>query len=748
MSIAVAEHQRAIAGAVRRWAAARAGEAVPADDAAAGAGDWDSLTALGLPALAAGTADGDIVDLAVAIEETAIALSPGPITPTALAGLLLRGHPAAARIADGRIRVAVVLDDHGILRADDATDADTAKDTADDTGDASGDTDGTGVGLRVSGACGPVLSAGETTHLLLPARTADGTVWVLVASDHVRLTAREPLDPTRTLGDLTLDGVPAEQIPGLTLDRVRTAAAVLFAAEASGVARWCVQTAAAYAATRTQFGRPIGSFQAVKHLCAAMLCRAERAAAVAWDAARALDEADEPAGDAGFAPAIAAAIALDAAADNAKDCIQVLGGIGFTWEHPAHRYLRRAIAVRQLLGDTSRWRVQVAGLAVAGARRALTVPVDAVAAPVRQTVERIAALPPAQQRAALADAGLLTPQWPAPYGLGASALGELAVHRELARAGVPRPDLAIGGWAAPTILRHGTDEQRKRFVGPSLRGEITWCQLFSEPEAGSDLASLRTRAERTTGGWTLTGQKVWTSLAREADWAICLARTDSGVPKHKGITYFLVAMDSPGVDVRPLREITGRAVFNEVFLDGVFVPDDCVVGEPGDGWRLARTTLSGERIAMGLSSTLDEHVELLVGAAQTADEQLGAIVAENHAVDLLDLRATLRLLDPHAQAADDSALRKLVGVAHRQAVAEARLRRCGPQAAAADRDAADPAYQFLLTRCLSIAGGTTQILLTLVGERLLGLPREPDPGRSGAMPGEPGRGAAATDGTA
>ncbi|NUT31855.1 MAG: acyl-CoA dehydrogenase [Hamadaea sp.] len=706
MSIAVAEQQRAIADAVRRWAAEHAVEAVPE----ARAGGWNALTALGLPALATG-ADGDVVDLAVAIEEAARALSPGPVTPTALAGLLLRGHPAATRIAAGDMRVAVALDD-GTLTAD-------------------ADTDG---GPRVSGRCGPVLSAGETSHLLLPAAFPDGRRWVLVAADDLHVSAREPLDPTRALGDVTLDRVPAEPVPGLTLDRVRDAAATLFAAEAAGVARWCVRTAAEYAGTRTQFGRPIGSFQAVKHLCAAMLCRAERAAAVAWDAARSLDEqvsthdtgagANGGAPD-GFAAAVAAAIALDAAADNAKDCVQVLGGIGFTWEHPAHRYLRRAVALRQLLGDTPRWRSRVAELAMSGVRRKLSVPMAADAAHLWGEADRIAALPAQHRRAALADAGLLAPQWPAPYGRAASPAEDLLIGRVLAEAGLTRPDLAIGGWAAPTVLRHGTDEQRKRFVGPTLRGEITWCQLFSEPEAGSDLAGLRTRAERADGGWTLTGQKVWTSLAHEADWAICLARTDPTGPKHKGITYFLVAMDSPGVDVRPLREITGRSVFNEVFLDGVFVPDDCVVGAPGDGWRLARTTLSGERIAMGQSTTLDENVELLVTEAALPDEQLGALVAENHAVNVLDLRATLRLLDPHTPAADDSALRKLVGVAHRQAVAEARLRRGGPDAAAADGDAADPAYQFLLTRCLSIAGGTTQILLTLVGERLLGLPREP-----------------------
>jgi alkylation response protein AidB-like acyl-CoA dehydrogenase len=262
----------------------------------------------------------------------------------------------------------------------------------------------------------------------------------------------------------------------------------------------------------------------------------------------------------------------------------------------------------------------------------------------------------------------------------------------------------------------GTAEQRERFVGPTLRGEIAWCQLFSEPEAGSDLASLRTRATRADDGWILNGQKVWTSLAREADWAICLARTDFEAPKHKGITYFLVDMNSAGIDIRPLREITGDARFNEVFLDNVFVPDDCVLGEPGGGWRLARTTLASERVAIG--SALGEDVERLL---RTRDDLqvLGSLVAGGLSVALLDLRAILQRLggqDPGAA----SAVRKLIGVRHRQAVTEAALELSGLDGAASGHET----HQFLLMRCLSIAGGTHQVLLSLVGERILGLPRD------------------------
>ncbi|HTI27750.1 MAG TPA: acyl-CoA dehydrogenase family protein, partial [Kutzneria sp.] len=415
------------------------------------------------------------------------------------------------------------------------------------------------------------------------------------------------------------------------------------------------------------------------------------------------------------AAATAAAIAVDAAVDNAKDCIQVLGGIGFTWEHDAHRYLRRAISTRQLLGGTARWRRRVAELAKAGHRRTLTLAIDADRTEFRQTAEAIAEAD--DQRKQLADSGFLAPHWPRPYGLDAGPTEQLIIDEELDRAGVRRPDLVIGWWAVPTILAHGTDEQRERFAGPTLRGEITWCQLFSEPGAGSDLASLRTKAERVDGGWKITGQKVWTSLARQADWAICLARTNPDVPKHRGITYFLVDMRTPGIDIRPLREITGDAVFNEVFLDGVFVPDEYVVGAVDGGWKLARTTLANERVAMSRGSSLGEEVERVLSAAEPS-ERLGTLVADGLAMSLLDLRATLRKLadlDPGAA----SSVRKLVGVRHRQHVAETALDLEGPLGAIAG----EHSHEFLLTRCLSIAGGTEQVLLTLAGERLLGLPR-------------------------
>jgi 3-oxochol-4-en-24-oyl-CoA dehydrogenase len=611
---------------------------------------------------------GTLADQAAALTTAAQHLVPGPILPAALGSVL--GLPQVTAIAL--------------------------------------DADVTLTGDRATGTATPVL--GADGHILLRA----GGVWCTVEHPITPLT---PLDFSRPLGRLTLDDTPVTRHD---LDGVEHLAATLFAAEAAGVARWCLDTAVEYAKIREQFDRPIGSFQAIKHLCAEMLCRAEQAAALAWDAARAPESLSAPA---------AAALALDAAVDNAKDCVQILGGIGFTWEHDAHLYLRRALANRQLLGGSARWRRRVADLALAGERRGLGVVADD--AETRTAARAFAAetteLSTQEQRERLADSGYLTPHWPRPYGLAADPRAQLVIDEELTNAGIRRPDLVIGAWAAPTILTHGTDEQKERFVPPTLLGTLKWCQLFSEPGAGSDLASLRTKAVRVDGGWQLSGQKVWTSSAVEADWGICLARTDPTAAKHDGITYFLVDMRTPGITLRPLREITGEARFNEVFLDDVFVPDDCVVGEVDGGWKLARTTLANERVALGGGSSLGEGVERLLALAGDLDdgarERVGFLVAQGLSVSLVDLRATLRQLDGRGPGPESSVC-KLVGVRQRQDVAEAAVELLGPAAAAIDDTTGAAIHELLLTRCLSIAGGTTQVLRNLVGERILGLPRE------------------------
>jgi alkylation response protein AidB-like acyl-CoA dehydrogenase len=432
-------------------------------------------------------------------------------------------------------------------------------------------------------------------------------------------------------------------------------------------------------------------------------------------------------------------LALDAFTRCAKDCVQVLGGIGFTWEHDAHLYLKRAVALRQLFGGTAAGRVRIARLAAGGARRHLDVALTDAADDAREEARRVIAsldgLDDTNRRRVIADAGYLAPHWPRPWGRDASPAAQLAIDQEFRRAKVRRAHLAVGAWALPTIIAHGTPAQQERFVRPSLHGDLIWCQLFSEPAAGSDLAGLITKAVRDEGGWLLTGQKVWTTMAHEADWGICLARTDTDRPKHDGITYFLVDMRSDGIEIRPLRELTGAAMFNEVFLSDVFVPDDCVVGEVNDGWRLARTTLANERVSMGSGSSFGVGVESLlrlpaVSAALAGGDDshildtVGGLLAEAQSLAVLGFRMTLRALSG-AEPGPESSVRKLLGVEHDQRVQEVGLELLGPAAAALEGDAFAWVMGFLGNRCLTIAGGTSEVQRNVIAERLLGLPRDP-----------------------
>ena len=271
---------------------------------------------------------------------------------------------------------------------------------------------------------------------------------------------------------------------------------------------------------------------------------------------------------------------------------------------------------------------------------------------------------------------------------------------------------------------------------PTLRGEINWCQLFSEPGAGSDLASLSTRATRVEGGWVLNGQKVWTSMAGQAQWGICLARTAPDRPKHEGISCFMVDMKTPGIDIRPLRELTGQEMFNEVFFDDVFVPEDCLVGAEHDGWRCARTTLANERVFMGGSNTIGGGVVGALRAVEArglADDRLalaevGDLAVTGHALAVLGFRMTLQALAGADPSGSEAAVRKLLGVQHDQHVQEVGMSLMGADAAATDGEAGAWSSAFLFNRCLTIAGGTSDVQRNVIAERLLGLPRDPEPG--------------------
>jgi alkylation response protein AidB-like acyl-CoA dehydrogenase len=542
---------------------------------------------------------------------------------------------------------------------------------------------------------------------------------------------------------LRADGVPVPAdrlLTGLDLVAVTSLAAILFSAEACGIADWAVRTATEYAKLRHQFGRPIGQFQAVKHRCARMLTGAEQAAAAVWDAAR-----TPPGHEREFAAAVSAVVALSAAVAPANDCIQTLGGIGYTWEHDAHLYYRRALSLRALLGPSVRWRERVAVLAMDGAMTPAKVELpdgDAeFRARVRAELAEIATLTGRERATRLAAGGWVLPHLPRPWGRDAQPLEQLVIDDEMRAAGMRANNLAIGAWVVPALIKYGTPGQQQRFLPATLRMDYLWCQLFSEPGAGSDLAGLSTRAERVAGGWRITGQKIWTSLARQAAWGICIARTEPSAPRHEGISYFLVDMASPGIEVRPLREITGDASFNQVFLDNVFVPDDCLVGDVNGGWQIARTTLANERVSLSQTWTFGAGMPELLAVAKGTDQpplgDIGRLVCEGRSIELLGLRVTLKRISGTEPGATGS-VRKLLGMRNAQQIAElcwALSSASGATAAGADSpvtqdgapNGAHWARQTLAVRAATIGGGTTDIQLNIIAERMLGLPRDPEP---------------------
>ncbi len=354
---------------------------------------------------------------------------------------------------------------------------------------------------------------------------------------------------------------------------------------------------------------------------------------------------------------------------------------------------------------------------------------------------------PAPSGRELAERGLVAPHWPRPWGLGADPTLQLLVDDELRRAGVRRPDNTIGiGWAGPTLVHAGTDEQKDRYLLPLLAGEEVWCQLFSEPGAGSDLASLTTRAEPDGDQWVVTGQKVWTSYAHAARFGILLARTEPDAPVHQGISYFICPMDAPGVTVRPLVDMTGTHTFNEVFLDEVRLPAGSLVGQRGRGWSLAKVTLGNERVSLsgagalwGMGPTAADLVDVVRGAGGCRDplarQDLARLWAEGEILRLLRLRTVSSVIagtEPGPEASVRKALadahgQHVMAVARRLAGARGMLGEAGPVGPGHDSTWPDSlwSYGFLFAPALTIGGGTAEVQRNIIAERTLGLPHDP-----------------------
>ncbi|TDD44895.1 acyl-CoA dehydrogenase [Nonomuraea terrae] len=748
MAIGLSEEHEALRESVSGWAERN----IPSELLRAGSDGrppfWSGLAEQGLlglhlPEEAGGSGYG-LLETAVAVEALAERMAPGPYVPTVLASAVIHAskrHELLEPLADGTLTGAVALT--GALtgtRADDGS-------------------------LVVSGTVEPVLGGSLADVLVLPVSTSEGEEWIALDASVATVTAIKSLDLTRPVAKVELSDVtvPAERVlDGVEGPDVLNLAAIILGAEAAGLASWCVTSSAEYAKVRVQFGRPIGQFQGIKHKLSRMLVALEQARATVWDATRAAERGagperatEEPTEARGsatvsaakeleFAAAVAGVMAPDAAVLCAKDAIQTFGGIGYTFEHDVHLYYRRALTLRALLGSSAEWAGTVTSLSLQGVSRDMQIelPEDAeeLRESIRSEIAEIARLEGKEQKRALAERGFVMPHLPKPWGRGAKPLEQVLIAQELKAAKVKLPALIIGAWVVPSIAVYGTEEQQQRFLPKTLSGEMMWCQLFSEPGAGSDLASLQMKAEKVEGGWRLNGQKIWTSVAHFAEWGICIARTSNEGTKHQGITYFLVNMKDPGVTVRPLTEMTGENLFNEVFLDDVFVPDDLVVGEVGEGWKVARNTLSNERVSMGSGSAGAAGVSDLLGLVGRLGRELSPVeaqkvaevVCESHSIAALGLRVTLKQL-AGAEPGADASVRKLLSTSHAQHVAETAVELLGAQAVvAADMKLGDAGFwnrSVLATRAMTIYGGTTEVQLNIIGERMLGLPRDPEPGK-------------------
>ncbi len=688
-------------------AAARAtledGSSHPADIWSAGAEvGWNGLAI----AEEHGGSGFGLAELAVVLEAQGRELTPGPFLSSVAAAVVIdRCAPDSVRaqllpgLADGSAVGALALSGSVTIGSD----------------------------LVVTGESPAVLGAPDADVLVIAA--GEDVVIVDAAAEGVTITALESLDTTRSVGSVALRGVTVEEARVLrgAARKAWTVFRILASAEAVGVSWATLEMAVEYAKVREQFGRTIGTFQAVKHHAANMLVNAEETTAASWDAARA-DDLDS----AWFAAAVAASHAIRTQVFNAQYNIQLHGGIAYTWEHDAHLYLRRARTLAAIMQDGADPLLDIVEGQRSGQAHgaSFTLPPEAEAyrSQAREAVASVRALPKDKQRDFLVDSGYLVPHWPKPWGRAADVLEQLVIEEEFSD--VDRPDMGITGWVALTIAQAGNDDQRERFVEPVLRGQVMWCQLFSEPGAGSDAAAVRTAAKKVDGGWRVTGQKVWTSLAQHCQWGMATVRTDPDAAKHAGVTMMAIDMKSPGVTVNPLRGITGDSHFNEVFFDDVFVPDADVVGDVNRGWLVARATLGNERVSIGGGSggavgfSPDDLVKLLDAAPNGANyvRRAGESIAETHTLRLLNLRRASRAI-AGAEPGPEGNVTKLLVAEAGQRITELGMELAG--SAPVVGQAPKLLRSYLGNRAMTIAGGTSEITRNTIAERILGLPRDP-----------------------
>ena len=715
MTIAITEDHRTLADVTRdfleRHDSKGAARSLLEADTETMPAFWDALAELGWLGLHISEDNGGsgfgMPELVVVVEQLGSGLAPGPFVSTVIASAAIgAAAPAdvAARLlpglADGSVVAGVGID--GNLTATASSVSGTAH-------------------TVLGGGLGQLLIVRAGADLAIVERSAIG----------VTVTERKNLDPTRRSAEVTFADAPAIIVAGggqVLLDITR----LLRAAEATGIARSTTTMAADYARVREQFGRVIATFQAVKHHCANMLVETEIATGAVWDAARAAMAGGD---QFSYAAAIAAATAATAADFSAQMNIQVHGGIGFTWEHDAHLYLRRALSIEAIL-DPEASNIDIATHLRNGVKlsRAVELPPEAESyrAEARAAIESVKHLEGKAQVQALVANGYAVPHWPQPWGRQASAVEQLVIEEEFNALGVKRPSYQITGWVILTLTQYSNDDQVARWIKPALDQELIWCQLFSEPDAGSDAAGVKTKATRVDGGWLVNGQKVWTTGAHLASFGLITVRTNPEAAKHAGITTMVVDMHAEGVEIRPLRMVNGGAEFNEVFFSDVFVPDDDVVGPVDAGWTVARGTLGNESVSIGngdgamiipaaaFLAPFDANPTRLTGGIS----RIGKAAARTQAVDTLNVRSAQRAV-AGGEPGPEGAVTKLLISENAEEAASILMELAGAEGAYLDGAGSFSGNLALMHRAMAIAGGTSEIKRNQIGERILGLPRDP-----------------------
>ncbi len=673
---------------------------------------WKELADLGwlglhIPEKFGGSGYG-LIELAIVTEELGAALAPGSFVPTVIASAVINAAASTAikkqylpSLADGTTTAGVGL----------------GGDVKVKNGKASGD-------------AGVVLGAALADILVL--KSGKSIVIVDAKGAGVNITTPANIDLSRTSSKVTLDNAEATVVRAgqALVDYTR----LIVAAEATGICRETTTMAAEYAKVRVQFGRVIAMYQGVKHHCANMAVATQLSTAAVWDAAI-QENAGEGPDDFSLAAANAAALALPSSDLCVNLCQQVHGGIGFTWEHDTHLYMRRATAIQAVV-DANEAKTAVVDFTRKGVKLNRKIELGAKGEETRKEVkafvDTIKGLEGDALRHALVDNGYHMPHWPKPYGRAASPVEQLVIEEEFRKAGIKKPQYGITAWNILTIIQHGNQDQMDRWVKPAMREGVIWCQLFSEPDAGSDAAGVKTKAVKTDGGWLVTGQKVWTSGAHVSSYGFATVRTNPDVPKHDGITMMVIDMHAPGVEVRPLKQPTGSSDFNEVFFNDVFVSDEDVVGPVDGGWTVARATLGNESVSIGgggggggmggdaVLPMFDANPSRLPGGV----ERIGNYLAKNDALAAVNMRSVNRAVQESGPG-PEGAITKLVLSEQGHDAADMLRELAGPSAAFTEGEGMIASMIVLLHRAMSIAGGTSEIKRNQIGEKILGLPRDP-----------------------